>query len=130
VLLAIGPEKAEPTMGRIKELECAGDPLSARFLEETCEKGTILAEALLLDLAEQGFGGRVIDGELSGYRYDRPILGSCCAPLTAPGGMSKARKATFLKRCHVTIQMQLLCQRHEGFFFPEKRAGHLAPYKA
>ena len=59
-------------MGRIKELECAGDPLSARFLEETCEKGTILAEALLLDLAEQGFGGRVIDGELSGYRHDRP----------------------------------------------------------
>ena len=56
VLLAIGPTKAEPTMGRIKELECAGAPLSARSLEETREKGTILAGALLLDLAEQGFG--------------------------------------------------------------------------
>ncbi|GHO68381.1 hypothetical protein KSC_072730 [Ktedonobacter sp. SOSP1-52] len=72
LLQALGPEKVEQTKWEMKQLECAGAPLSARSLEEACDQGTILTGTLLLDIAKQGYGVQVINGELRGYQQDRP----------------------------------------------------------
>ena len=71
LLLALGPEKVEQTRWEMKQLECAGDPLSARTLEGACDQGTRLSGTLLLDIAKQGHGVQGIDGELRGYQQAR-----------------------------------------------------------